>query len=144
MKITIETPEQGKEDEIIIRCAELDDDVIALIMRLRSGKNRFAGYSDDGMTMLAMKDIYYFEAVDNKVFAYCEKAVYEVRKKLYELEEMPSEDLVRISKSVIVNISYIDRLVPMFSGKLEAKLTNGESVIISRQYVGGLKQKLGI
>ena len=32
MKITIETPRQGEEDEIIIRCAVLDQDLLILII----------------------------------------------------------------------------------------------------------------
>jgi DNA-binding LytR/AlgR family response regulator len=38
----------------------------------------------------------------------------------------------------------IEYLSPLFSGKLEAHLKNGEKVIISRQYVRSLKVKLGI
>lgn len=35
MKITIETPKPGKEDEVIIRCAEVDDKLMRLIYALR-------------------------------------------------------------------------------------------------------------
>ena len=35
-----------------------------------------------------LEDIYYFEAVDNKVFLYLEKEVYETKLKLYELEDI--------------------------------------------------------
>ena len=145
LKITIEAPSEGQEDEIIIRCSSVDDDIMSLIMRIKNGKNRLAGYSDDGMEMIGIRDIYYFEAVDNRVFAYCEKKVLEVKMKLYEIErEFGGVDFVRISKSVVVNISCIERLAPMFGGKLEARLKNGESVMISRQYVSTLKAVLGI
>ena len=32
------------------------------------------------------KEIYYFETVDNKVFAYCKQSVYEVKERLYQLD----------------------------------------------------------
>ena len=64
---------------------------------------------------------------------------------MYELEEIYKQtDYVRISKSMIVNISKVNKIVPMFNGRLEGVLCNGEKVIITRQYVANLKKKLGI
>ena len=145
MKIVIESPREGEEDEIIIRCRELDDEMMRMINLMRSGKTRITGYRDSVIRMLLPKEIYYFEAVEGKVFAYCEKEVFEVREKLYEIEELLARsDLQRISKSVIVNISLIEYVSPMLGSRLTAVMKNGEKVIISRQYVPALKKKLGI
>lgn len=145
MKITILSPEPGQEDEIIIRCAQIDDRVLSLIQNLKGEKSKLTAYADDGITILDPKNVYYFEAVDNRVFAYCEKQVFEVRKKLYELEsELTGTDFLRISKSTIVDLSKVAHLSAAFNGRLEAKLKNGEKIIISRQYVPVLKKKLGL
>lgn len=145
MRIIIETPKDGDEDEIIIRCRELDEELMSLICLLKRGRTRITGYSDKAMKQLDPKDIYYFETVDSKVFAYCEKEVYEVREKLYEIEQLYERtDFQRISKSVIVNIALIEYISPMLGSRLEAVLKNKEKVIISRQYVPELKKKLGI
>lgn len=145
MKITILPPEPGQEDEIIIRCSQLDDRLMALIQALKAEKLRLTAYSDTGITIIDPKDVYYFEAVDNKVFAYCEKQVYEVRKKLYELEnELANTDFLRISKSTIVDLSKVLHLSAAFNGRLEARLKNGEKIMISRQYVPNLKKMLGL
>ena len=145
MKIIIETPAEGAEDEIVIRCRELDEEVMSLIYALKQGRTRITAYSGKTILQLSPKDIYYFESVDNKVFAYCEKEVYEVKEKLYEIESIYSKtDFQRISKSVIVNISRIESVSPTLGARLEANLQNGERVIISRQYVPDLKKKLGI
>lgn len=145
MKITIETPGPGEEDEIIIRCAVLDQEIIQLISRLKRGREKLPAYLDQEIIMLPLKDIYYFESVDHKVFAYCQEQVYEVHKKLYELEaDYTSQDFLRISKSTIVHLPKIAHLKPLFNGRFEAALKNGEKVIISRQYVTMLKKKLGI
>ena len=145
MKITIETPGPGEEDEIIIRCAVLDQEIIQLISRLKRGREKLPAYLDQEIIMLPLKDIYYFESVDHKVFAYCQEQVYEVHKKLYELEaDYASQDFLRISNSTIVHLPKIAHLKPLFNGRFEAALKNGEKVIISRQYVTMLKKKLGI
>ena len=145
MKITIETPKEGEEDEIIVRCASLDDRLLNLISSLKKEQTQLAGYLDDKIVQLALKDIYYFESVDNKVFAYSSKNVYEVHKKLYEIEEEYAHtDFLRISKSAIVNVAKIAYIRPLLNGRFEAKLKNDEKIIISRQYVMELKKKLGI
>jgi DNA-binding LytR/AlgR family response regulator len=90
-------------------------------------------------------DIFYIETVENRSFIYCENAVYESRNKLYELEEMVSgTDFLRISKSVILNLSKVQKLIPALSGRFEAVLINDLKVIISRQYVSELKKRLEI
>ena len=145
MKITIMTPEPGQEDEVILRCAQLDDRVMELLRSLRNEQNKLNAYTENGITMLNIKDVFYFESVDNKVFAYCEKQVYEIRRKLYELEsDLEGTDFLRISKSAIVDLSKIAHLSAAFNGRLEAKLKNGEKIMISRQYVPALKKKLGL
>lgn len=144
MKITIETPKPGKEDEVIIRCAEVDDKLMRLIYALREDE-RLTGYLEDKIVKLSLKDIYYFEAVVNKIFAYASEETYEIRRKLYELEQdFVHTDFLRISKSAIVNTSKIAYVKPIFNGRFEAKLKNGEKIIISRQYVAELKKKIGI
>ena len=144
MKITIEAPKPGEEDEIIVRCTDLDERVLKLIQALRA-EDKLTGYIDDKIVKLSLKEIYYFEAVDNKVFSYTAKETYEVHKKLYEIEQaFEDTDFLRISKSVIVNVAKIAYVKPIFNGRFEAKLKNDEKVIVSRQYVLDLKKKLGI
>jgi DNA-binding LytR/AlgR family response regulator len=57
---------------------------------------------------------------------------------------LPRNDFLRISKSVILNLSKVQKLIPALSGRFEAVLHNGLKVIISRQYVTELKKRLGI
>ncbi|MBF2413737.1 LytTR family DNA-binding domain-containing protein [Listeria welshimeri] len=100
----------------------------------------------DGETyLLEPKVILYFEAVENKIFVYTEKEVYETNWKLYELEKRFDESsFFRCSKSMILNIEWIEKVAPGFNGRFEASLLNNEKVIISRQYAKVLKQKLQI
>lgn len=145
MKITIEDPKPGEEEEIIIRCQVVDDSLVKLIQSFKQGKVKMNLYKNGKMFLVLPEEIYYFESVDQKVFAYAKMAVYETKSKLYELEkELPPNDFIRASKSSILNINMIKSLTPAFNGKLEANLKNGEKIIISRQYVPELKEKLGL
>lgn len=144
MKITIEVAKPGEEDEIIVRCASLDERLLKMIQSLRA-EDKLTGYIDDKIVKLPLKEIYYFEAVDNKVFAYTAKETFEIRKKLYEIEQdYEQTDFLRVSKSTIVNVSKIAYVKPIFNGRFEAKLKNDEKIIVSRQYVSSLKKKIRI
>ncbi len=145
MKIIIESPGPDEEDSVIVRCASPDQRLISMLLSFQTANTELTGYLDDKIVRLDYQDVYYFEANENRVFAYYQSEVYEVKYKLYELEELFSPmDFVRCSKSMIVNMEEIEYLSPLFSGKLEAHLKNGEKVVISRQYVHSLKVKLGI
>ena len=145
MRIIVEDVPNGEEDEIIIRCKELDDQLMALIYGVKMKKNKLSCSKNGKIYMISPQDIYYFEGVDNKVFAYCEKEVYETKYKLYEIEELfEHTDFFRASKSSIINLQKMVSVAPVFNGRFEALLSNKEKVIISRQYVPKLKEKLGL
>lgn len=145
MKITIIDTEPNEEEEIIIKCSQLDDEMVKLIKHFKKGNSTLTAYKEGEIFFIKPEEIYYFESVDQKVFAYCETEVYEVKSKLYELiEELPERDFIRSAKSSILNLNKIKSLTPAFGGRYEALLENGEKVIISRQYVGFLKEKLGV
>lgn len=145
MKIIIEECKPGEEDQIIIRCREMDEHILKLISELKMGQKKLAGIKDGNITMIEPSNVFYFEGVDNKVFVYCKQIVYETKLKLYEIEEEYSNtNFFRASKSVILNVTKIKSVSPAYSGRFEALLFNGEKVVISRQYVPELKKKLGL
>jgi DNA-binding LytR/AlgR family response regulator len=145
MKIIIEEASPGEEDQIIVRCRELDENILKVISELKMGQKKLAGMKDGNISMIDPANIYYFEGVDNKVFLYCKQNVYETKLKLYEIEkEYKNTNFFRASKSVILNVTKIKSISPAYSGRFEALLFNGETVVISRQYVPELKNKLGL
>ena len=145
MKIIIEDIGPDEEEAVIIRCREVDEAVMQLVNGLKLKKEKLAVRQGEKILQIEPGDIYYFEAVDNKVFLYLEKNVYETKLKLYELERrFAGTDFFRVSKSVILNLAKVKNFTPEFSGRFEALMKNGERVGISRQYVPLLKNKLGI
>lgn len=145
MKITILDKDSGGEDEVIVKCSALSPDIIRLLNSFKSGKDKLAVFKDSQIVVIEPKDIYYFESVENNVFAYTRENVYESKSRLYQLEEdLLSMDFIRVNKAVVLNINKISRLVPAFSGRFEAVLKNGYKIIISRMYVPLLKERLGM
>lgn len=145
MKVTIVDVGPDEEEELILKCRSLDESLVEIINRFKRGSGKLTAYQDGNMFFIEPEEVFYFESVEQKVFAYCKSEVYQVKSKLYELlDELPGWKFVRVSKSVILNLNKIKSLTPAFSGRYEALLKNGEKVIISRQYVGLLKESLGV
>lgn len=145
MKIIIEEAGPEEEDQIIIRCRELNENILKLISEMKMGQKKLAGSRDGIISMIDPANVYYFEGVDNKVFLYCKQNVYETKLKLYEIEEeYKNTNFFRASKSIILNVTKIKSISPAYSGRFEASLFNGEKIVISRQYVPELKRKLGL
>ena len=143
MKITILEPSGDEEDEIIVKCRFLDNDIALLLNQLKNGSSKMNFYRDNKIVLVEKKDIFYFESVDDKVFAYTMEEVYESKFKLYELEQfLDAKTFFRANKAVIVNLNKIQSLSPAFGGRFEALLKNGYKVIISRNYVPKLKELL--
>lgn len=145
MKITIlDKQNPSEEDEIIVKCDSLNEDIISLLNALKNGKNKLSLYKDSKIVLVEDSEVLYFESVDDRVFAYTADQVYESRQKLYQLEEELPSNFLRANKAVIVNINVIENLSPDFNGRIEANLNNGCKVIFSRMYVPGLKKHLGL
>ena len=144
-KVTIKQIDANEDEEIIVKCHEINDEVLSVVERLKRNENILLGNKDNEVFRIDLKDVYYIESVENKTFICLQKNVFESKLKLYEIEEMTQNSkLFRCSKAMILNIAKIRSVSPSVNGRFEAKLTNGESVIISRQYVPVLKKRLGM
>lgn len=145
MKITVKQDPKINETEITITCREIDTDLETIISNLSLIDNTAAGKIDGETYFIPMTDIFYFETVDSKTFFYTGDKVFELSAKLYQLEEkLIHTPFVRISKSVIVNLKKVESIKPEENSRLTAKLSNNEKVTVSRQYMPGIKKKLGV
>lgn len=145
MKVRIENIEKKEEELILIKCYKVSEEVAEIVNFIKSKNELLTGYEASQIYQISLRDIYYFEGVDSKVYAYLKSNVYEVKNKLYELEEFyDKRQFFRASKSVLVNLLKIKCVKPALNGRFTAKLLNGEQIIISRQYVPALKKALQI
>ena len=130
---------------VTIDCPKVDQTVERLKAHIEQFDSRIKGSCNGRICFVEIKDIYYFDSVDNRTFLYTKNQCVEVLYRLYELEEMLTErDFIRISKSQIVNIQQMKSLVPQMNRTLLITMNNEERLCISRRYVKSLKDKLGI
>lgn len=143
MEVVIQKIDKEKSERIIIECYKIDDKVNDIEKFVKSYGTNLEGYLDDKMVAVNLNDIFYLESVDNHVYAYMEKEIYEIRRKLYEFEDQfDTYGFFRCAKQTIINLMKIDTIKPSLGGRFEAVLKNGETVVISRKYVKEMKNKL--
>ncbi len=136
---------EHNDDEVIvtIHCREVTDEIKELINQIESTNVTLMGKDNNESTVLSLKQIYYFEAVDNRVFAYLKDKVYEVDKKIAELNNfLKFTSFVQTSRTIILNINCVNKIQTLVNGRLLAQLSNDEKMIITRQYAKDFKDKL--
>ena len=144
IRITIEIVESKDDESLDLKIRKMDPAILHLVNQLKMGDESIFGTQNGKTHKVSIHDIFYFEAVERRVFIYGETSVYEVSSKLYEIEEKyEGLGFVRVSKSVIVNVEKMKSIYPTM-GKFKMMLTNGEEITVSRQYIRELKAALGI
>ncbi len=146
MKIRIEIDDKIEEDEVIVRCSELNDKVknIQMILAdiLEQG-NHITFYKHNKDYYLPLEEVLFFETEENGISAHTISDVYQVKYKLYELEELLPRYFIRVSKSTILNINHIYSITRNISSSsiVEFQHTH-KKVYVSRHYYKPLKNKL--
>lgn len=87
--------------------------------------------------------IVYIEGFSKEAYIHTMDEQYEVKEKLYELEERLSDYcFVRINKSILINCRMIESMEPLLNMKYRIYLKNGEFVELSRSYIQSFKKYL--
>ena len=145
MKITINVGENINETEINIRCSQLTPDIENIIATLRIMNQQLLVTKDNTNYLLDVNTISYIEALERKTFVYTQDSIYESKLKLYEMEErLCKSGFFRISKSCLVHLKFIKSIKKDIDRKLRLTLTNGEQIMVSRQYADEIKKRLGV
>ena len=142
MKVSIKKIARKEEEQVIIECTNVTPDIRDIEAYVLGKGTELSGITlEQHIRQFNLKDVYYFEALDEKVFAYTVGQVYEIKMRLYEVEKAyESYHFVRCSKSVVMNLMLLDSISPALSGRFFAHMKNGEKLMISRQYAPHIKQ----
>lgn len=144
MKVDFERVASSEEEGAVIRAVQKTEYVRAAMDILEYGGAYVAVSKDDRTCLCRLDQIYYVESVDKKTFVYTKDECYQSKKRLYELEEEFHINFFRCSKAMLVNIRKIKEVKSDYHGRMNARLLNGETIVISRSYVKDLKKRLGL
>ena len=143
MKVKIITGFAQEEPVIEIKCSEVTKEIEDLIDNINKILINIIGKKDGETFIIKLDDIYYFEAVENHVYAYLKSDVFEVDYKIAELNDLLNKTtFIQTARTIILNISKISKIKSMVNGRILAELDNNEKMIISRLYANQFKTKL--
>lgn len=145
-KVKIEIDPAADDKEIIIRCAQINEEVVRM-QKLLSGSSpelsQISFYKEDVEYFLPLADILFFETDGGQIRAHTATEAFETKYKLYELEEMLPSCFFRISKSTILNTRKLYSITKNLAGasRIEFQGTK-KCVFCSRNYYKALKEKI--
>ena len=143
MKLETRKIPENEPEIVEIRYHWMTDEIQEIISFVKSRQGQLSAMRDGKRFEVPVVDLFYAESVDERLFLYTASDSYEIRMKLYELEDLlKNKSFLRVSKSMIVNLMKITSVRPALNGRFSAILKNGEEVIISRKYVPELKKIL--
>lgn len=97
----------------------------------------------DSIRLLPISEICFFRAADKYVEVYCFEEMYLISNTLSTLlRELPEDDFVRIHRSTIINLNYLDEIIRGITGNFSVRMKNKRRSIlpVSRS----MRRNLGI
>lgn len=144
MKIIRKENINKNDIEILIEYPKMNKIVSRIEAAIKSVDSIVTCSGENEQTLfIAVSEIFYIESVDKRTFVYTKDKVYRTDSPLYLLaEKLYTFGFEQISKSCVLNINVMTSVRPLFNSKMEALLTNGEKVQISRKFIPVIKKRL--
>ena len=143
MKCTLIITDEHQE-EVVIYARErtkLTDDIEALVI---GSVTEIIGYGENQAIRLKTDEVTCFMVEDSKVYALTDKEKYQLKQRLYQLEEMLPDNFVKINQSCIANIRQSKKFDTSVSGTLVINFKNGYKDYVSRRQMKAVKERFGL
>ncbi len=145
MKVSVDISPEYKEPFAVIHTDKVTDEIQQMIDSLSASDAPITAlWNEEDIIVLKPMEIYMVRVEDGDTIIYGEKKKYRSRKRLYELANQLGKQFMQISKTTLINLSYMDCIEPGFSGTLLLKLKNGSKDYVSRKYLPEFKKYLGL
>ena len=143
MKLEFQEKKEIKEVEVSVLYGIWDEEVEQIKNSLQKMGKYLSGDENGRQYRIPVYSIYYIESMERKTFIYTKNEVYCSRRSLNEtMKNLPETDFVQISKSCALNINMLKSVRVLPNSKLEALLANEEKVIVTRNYLKRIREKL--
>lgn len=145
MKVNIDISAEYKEPFAVIHTDKVTGEIQRMIDIFSNSETPVTALqNEEDIVVLQPKDIYMVRVENGDTVIYGAKQKYRSRKRLYELADQLGKQFMQISKTTLINLSYMDSIEPGFSGTLLLKLKNGNKDYVSRKYLPEFKKYLGL
>ena len=142
MKFRFEICEDKEE---IVAYAKDKNELINLIEKMcQNDSTKIIGYFDNIIKELNHNEIECFITVEDKVYAVTKDKKYQVKKRLYELNEMFDNIFTFINQGCLANLKKVDHFEASIGGSLLVVFKSGYKDYVSRRQLKNVKERIGI
>ena len=142
MKFKKKKEEGLTENYVELHYRHMNDEVRE-VERLLRGRKVLIGKKENESRLIVPEDVFYLEIVERKLYVYLEKEVWQLEGGLQEVtDDYEKYGLVRISKSMAVNIGKVKNITSDINARIRLRLLNNEVVIMNRAYRKNFYQRL--
>jgi DNA-binding LytR/AlgR family response regulator len=108
--------------------------------------DKIAVKKSDKFYLVKLKDVVYLEYSDNRINVFTRDEKYYMNMTMKEFEEKSGPAFIRTHKSFIVNLDYVNEIIPWFNYTFKLRLKHYENneIPVSRSYLKDFKNKLNI
>jgi DNA-binding LytR/AlgR family response regulator len=146
VKIRVEVIDDIAEDEVVIRCARMDNTVQKIhqyILEQSMLNPKIIFYKQNQEFYFPLDDVLFFETEGEHIYAHTVNDAFRIKHRLYELEEILPKSFVRAAKSTIVNIMQVYSITRNITASSLVQFINShKQVYVSRHYYHTLRQCL--
>lgn len=145
MKVKVDISPEYKEAYAVICTDKMTDEIQRMVDLFSSTEQPITALAnEEDIVVLKSDEIYMVRVEDKDTIIYTDRNRYRSRKRLYEVGQQLGSKFMQISKTTLINLSYMDSIEPGFSGTLLLKLRNGCKDYVSRKYLPEFKKYLGL
>lgn len=146
MKVQIQIEKDCTETQVIIITKALSASIQELASRIeKEPLSVLTGIQDEKHVLIKSEEIFRIYADHGKVWIQTKKGLFQIRKTLYQIEELLDEkQFIRISHSEIISLSKIVNFDLSFNGTICVNCIDGSKSYVSRRYVPKIKKILGV
>lgn len=146
MKIRIEIVEDLMEDEVLIRCRTVNEtvrNIQRVALEQANTGTQITFYKENQEFFFPLDEVLFFETEGESIYAHTANDFYQIKYRLYELEQILPRHFVRAAKSTIVNITRVYSITRNLAASSLVNFTGSHKhVYVSRHYYQQLRERL--
>lgn len=135
---------ENEEERVLIYAHDrtrLVEDIESLVL---SSEVDLTGSYDSEIIKIDINDVVCFISENNKVYALIGDKKYQIRYRLYQIEELNLNMFIKINQSCLANKTKIKRFETTIGGALKVVFKNEYIDFISRRELKNVKNRMGL
>ena len=132
------------EEEVLVyahKKTSLVDDIEKIV---EANNTEINGFKDGEIIKIIPYDVSCFVSENNKVFALVDDERYQIKERIYQLEEILNDTFIKINQSCVANIKKIKKFSSTIGGAVLVTFDNDYNDYIARRELKKVKARIGI